>query len=311
MRPIAPRRIEHLLVPLDGSHLAEASLTAATHLATELSAHVTLLHVLERNAPARIHGERHLTSAGEADAYLAAVASRFADQGIAVECHAHPNPEGDVAAAIADHASEFEADLIVLCAHGQGGMRGWLSGAMAQKIVRRSTTPLLLIRLDAAGRPPTFAPGRVLVTLDGTNHGEAALPVAEALALGLHLPVKLIVAVATVMTVSGDKAAAARLTPAATAAALDLKEEEMRAYLSALAAALQAEGIVTEIELARGDAVRVITEITERSGANILALATHGRAGLDALWAGSVGSKVVTRVAGPLLLVHPPERTAD
>ncbi len=47
--------------------------------------------------------------------------------------------------------------------------------------------------------------------------------------------------------------------------------------------------------------------IRERS----LALATHGRAGLDALWAGSIGSKVDTRVAGPLLLVHPPERTGD
>ncbi len=47
--------------------------------------------------------------------------------------------------------------------------------------------------------------------------------------------------------------------------------------------------------------------IRERS----LALATHGRAGLDALWAGRIGSKVVTRVAGPLLLVHPPERTGD
>ncbi len=304
MPPITPQTIEHLLVPLDGSRLAEATLTAATILATRFPARITLLHVLERNAPATIHGERHLTNVGEAEAYLAGVASRFADRGIAVECHAHPNPEGDVAAAIADHAREFGADLIVLCAHGDGGMRGWLSGALAQQIVRRSTPPVLLIRLDAAGDAPTFAPSRILVALDGTDEGEAALAAAQAFARAFDVPVKLAIAVATWTTVSGDRAAAARLTPAATAAALDLRETEMRRYLAALVQRLAAEGTTTEVEVARGDAVRIVTEIAERSGTNIVALATHGRAGLDALWAGSVGSKVVTRVVGPLLLVH-------
>jgi nucleotide-binding universal stress UspA family protein len=46
--------------------------------------------------------------------------------------------------------------------------------------------------------------------------------------------------------------------------------------------------------------------LAERIGPNILALATHGRAGLDAFWSGSVGSRVVAKAAGPLLLVHPP-----
>src|SRR6185437_12460793 len=93
--------------------------------AERLGARVTLLHVLERNAPATIHGERHLTDVAAAEAYLRGVASRFADLGIPVEIHAHPSPEGDVAASIGAHAAEVTdtATLIVLCTHGQGGPR--------------------------------------------------------------------------------------------------------------------------------------------------------------------------------------------
>src|SRR5919202_2263342 len=85
MSTIAPATIKHLLVPLDGSRLAEAALPAATMLAERLGARVTLLHVMERHAPATVHGERHLTRAGEAEAYLNGVASRFADAGVPVE----------------------------------------------------------------------------------------------------------------------------------------------------------------------------------------------------------------------------------
>ncbi len=139
--PVKVLMIEHLLVPLDGSRLAEATLPAAISLGERLRARVTLLHVLERRAPTTIHGERHLAVAPEAEAYLNGVASRFADAGVPVDTHVHPNPEGDVGASIAAHAAELGADLIVLCTHGEGGMRGWLSGSLAQHVVRRVNPP--------------------------------------------------------------------------------------------------------------------------------------------------------------------------
>src|SRR5690349_8011284 len=120
---IQPQPLSHILVPLDGSRLAETTLRIAIALAERSGGHVTLLHILERNAPATIHGERHLTGAGEAEAYLNGVASRFADAGLPVVIHTHPNPEGDVAASIASHAAEMGADLVILCAHGRGGLR--------------------------------------------------------------------------------------------------------------------------------------------------------------------------------------------
>ena len=65
LRQTAPSH-DRLLVPLDGSPAAETILPAATLLAKRLAAEVALLHVLERNAPDRVHGQRHLT--GETDA---------------------------------------------------------------------------------------------------------------------------------------------------------------------------------------------------------------------------------------------------
>ena len=61
---------KNILVPLDGSHLAEAALPAAASLAEKLNAPVTLLHIIEQNAPEAIHNERHLTKPEEAENYL-------------------------------------------------------------------------------------------------------------------------------------------------------------------------------------------------------------------------------------------------
>ncbi len=65
---------KHILVPLDGSKLAEAALPAAVSLAQTFKAPVTLLHIIEQDAPEEIHRDRHLTEAREAEAYLAEIA---------------------------------------------------------------------------------------------------------------------------------------------------------------------------------------------------------------------------------------------
>ncbi|MEZ4620068.1 MAG: universal stress protein [Caldilineaceae bacterium] len=64
--------IQHILVPLDGSRLAEAALPVAMGLAAQLRTRVTLLHIIEQNAPASVHGEPHLTTAAAAHTYLTA-----------------------------------------------------------------------------------------------------------------------------------------------------------------------------------------------------------------------------------------------
>lgn len=298
-----PHTLKHILVPLDGSRLAETTLRCAMALAERTAGQATLLHILERNAPTTIHGERHLTSLGEAEAYLHGIASRFADAGIPVTIHTHPNPEGDVAASIASHAAEMSADLVVLCAHGSGGLRGWFSGAIAQRVIRQTTTPILLLRPETEGATVPFAPSRILVALDGSAEGELVLTAATELAVAFGAGITLAMVVATLGTVAGDRAATARLTPTATSAALDLESDEARVYLGRVQSRLGAAGAEVRAIVGRGEPVHELMAQAEREQAGVVALATHGRTGLEALWSGSVGAKVVARSAIPLLLV--------
>jgi len=166
---------KRLLVPLDGSHLAEVVLPLVERVAVDFQSTVLLLHVLERGAPREIHGERHLKAVPEAREYLEGIAARLRQRGIPVEQHAHDAPEGDVARSVAAHADEQRADLIALCTHGSGRMRDLLFGSIAQKVLNCGTTPVLLVRPETAGSAPSFEPQTVLVPLDATAAAEVAL----------------------------------------------------------------------------------------------------------------------------------------
>src|SRR4051812_12260485 len=112
-----------ILVALDGSRLAEAVLPAACSLAGRLDARLFLVHVLERDPPATVHGEPHHTRAGDAQEYLERLAGGLRRRGLGVEVHVHERPVSDVAAAIDAHAHELDADLIAMCAHGRTNLR--------------------------------------------------------------------------------------------------------------------------------------------------------------------------------------------
>src|SRR5215472_12247833 len=163
--------IRRIMVPLDGSALAESALPAAVSLARHLDARLTLLHVMERGAPGRVHGQRHLTAIAEADQYLAAVGVRARAAGADADLHVHPNPEGNVPQSIVAHAGDLGADLIVLATHGAGGARRAMFGSVAQQVLRRGLRPVLLIRPADAERvePPVEPDGlelrRLLVPL--------------------------------------------------------------------------------------------------------------------------------------------------
>ena len=88
----------HLLVPLDGSGLAETVLPYVHLLARVDGTRVTLLHLIERNAPTSVHGARHLRTVAEAEAYLNDVAASLRRDGITVETHVDTNEGGDTAA---------------------------------------------------------------------------------------------------------------------------------------------------------------------------------------------------------------------
>lgn len=305
--------LKRLLVPLDGSRLAEAVLPVSVSLAGRLDARLTLLYVMERTAPATAHGDRHLTLVSEAERYLDEVAGRCRTEGVEVDRHVHPNEVGDVARSIVDHAAEMAADLVVLATHGAGGARRVLFGSVAQQVLRRGVRPVLLVRPQAAGPAaglPAFSLRRLLVPLDGTSASQAALPIATLIARAYEADLLLLRIVPTLATVSGDRAGTALLVPTATAASLDLEETEARRSLEELAATLRAQGLRASAVVGRGNPWQGLLDGAAQAGVEMIVMATHGRAGLDAAFSGSVASRVVAKFTRPLLLVRSP-RSAD
>jgi nucleotide-binding universal stress UspA family protein len=299
---------KHLLVPLDGSRLAEAVLPAVESLATRLRADVLLLHIRERGAPAEVHGERHLREPGEAGDYLEALAERLRAEGISVTYHVHDVPEGDVARSIVAHAEEEDIDLIVLSTHGSGRVRDVLVGSIAQQVLNRGATPVLLTRPEPDGSARPFEPHTVLVPLDATADAELALEPASELAGLFGARLHLVMVVPTPETIHDDRIAAATLLPAATRAALDLEQQDALRYLEDLAEHLDPRGAAVSTEVRRGDIASTLSQEAAEPGVGLIVLATHGRAGLQAIWARSVAARLLSRTRAPVLLLRRVDR---
>lgn len=293
-----------VLIPLDGSRLAEAVLPAAAAVAQAFHARVALLHVIEVAAPATVHGEQHLRDADQADAYLQEVARRPVFQGQAVETHVHLSQTADVAASVMDHAREFGADLVALSTHGWGGLREVLFGSMAQQALQRGTTPILLVRPAGTGSAPSFVCRKILVPLDGTPGHEPALPVASTLARAWQAAVHLEIVVPTTGTLSGPHTATGVLLPTATRHVLDLAAAEAERYVERLAAGLAAEAIPATHHVGRGDPATCLIGAADAVAADLVVLASHAKGAMDAFWSGSLTPKMMTALHRPVLLVR-------
>jgi nucleotide-binding universal stress UspA family protein len=308
--------IQSILVPLDGTDLAEAALPAAAALAGRLSASVSLVHLLEKHAPRSVHGRPHLAEPGQAEEYLKRTAERFFPSGVRVHVHVHPEEVASVARSIAEHAEQPQeegGDLVVMCAHGGRTTREALWGAMAQRVTAGGRTPVLVLRAGSrAGRKPGarseplsrgFRLGSLLLPLDrDPGHAGVLGPAAE-LASAFGAELHLLQIVPTYGTLSGRWPSIRRFLPGTTARMLDLSVSEAERFLQERAEALRAGGLSVSAEVARGDPARVIARAAGRARADLIALSTHGRRGLGAVWEGSVASKVFRRCEQPLLLV--------
>ena len=296
--------VRHVLVPLDGSALAEAALPAAAATARAFDARVTLLHVLEEWAPATVHGHPHLTGEAEARAYLEAVAQRPAFRDRVAEIHVHGIRTENVADSIMAHADELGADLVVLSTHGQGGLKGFLLGSIALRALGRGRTPILLINPTPAGDAPPFACRKILVPLDGSETHEPALPVASRLARGWGAALHLVVVVPTAGTLSGHRAATGILMPSATRAMLEIAGQEAAAYVKRLESALSSEGLAATSSVSRGEPVAALLEAAKAIDADLVVMATHARGALEGFWSGSLTPKLMQRLDRPILLVR-------
>lgn len=217
--------------------------------------------------------------------------------------------DGEPSDAVARQIEETDAELVVMSTHGRGGMeRAWL-GSVADRLIRRVTVPLLLVRpredepKGEGGLAAAPAMGRVLVPLDGSALAEAALGPAARLARSVGATVVLVRVTQPVGFVGSPYVA-----PIAEEEGEDEgreEQEEARRYLTEVAERLRSDGIeVADPEVREGVPAATILDVA-RERADIVAMATHGRGGFRRWLLGSVSDKVVRGADLPVLLVRP------
>ena len=280
-----------ILVPLDGSDLAEQALATAVTIARRRGFALRLVHVHVPHAADPIHVEglpvvdEHLRPQRHRheQAYLDRVRDRAASGMTASTAILHGQP----AAALAEEARASGAAWIVMTTHGRGGLeRAWL-GSVADELVRVSPVPLLLVRPQAGAAPARLQ--TILVPLDGSPLAEGILEHAVRLAGG-HAGCELVL-----LEVLTDEEGGNR-------------REEAERYLEGVGRRLAAAGsrVRTRVKVAADAASAILADVRSEN-ADLVALATHGRSGLVRVALGSVADKVVRGATVPILLFRPPQ----
>lgn len=296
--------IRSLLLPLDGSDLAENALPAAGYFAHLECASVTLIHVIEKGARNRVHDSRHLTQSQEAKRYLKEAAAHYLPEDMTVKRHVHEAAVRNVARSIVEHSLELKSDLIILCAHGRGGARDWLIGNIAQQVISRGPTPVMLLRPKAPPAPGSpYSIRSILLPLDGVPEHERSASMAEEIAGKSGASIHLTMVVPTPETLAGELAAAGRLLPGSTAALLDLTEEGARNYLDRERERMEKTGISVTAQVLRGDPAGELAELANHRKDDLIVLGTHGKAGSTAFWNRSVAARVLGKIEIPALLI--------
>ncbi len=149
----APKQCRRMLVPLDGSSVAEQVLPQASAIARALGSEVILFRVPVVYASGSLIGDWYLpldglfeTAQEDALDYLEEVASRLQAQGIKVSVAVD---SGGVADAIIGFAEANHIDLIGMCTHGRTGLIRWTLGSVADRVLRAASVPLLLVRAQS------------------------------------------------------------------------------------------------------------------------------------------------------------------
>jgi len=137
-------KIERILVPLDGSKCAETIFATVEKLAADLKTAVALLRVAYAHViPGVDPVEAQVKVVKEAEEYLRDIGKQLAAKGIQVETHVR---YGHDAEEILDHAAQPDIDLIAMTTHGRSGIKRFLLGSVAEKVLRHSPKPILLVR---------------------------------------------------------------------------------------------------------------------------------------------------------------------
>jgi nucleotide-binding universal stress UspA family protein len=227
------------------------------------------------------------------------MARHLAQQDLDVEVAVpHTPPDKGILAEIDSH----KVDLVVMTTHGRTGLGRWLYGSVAEAVLRHCPVPIWLVRAWAPVQPKVFEQPqpRLLVPLDGSPFGEAALSQAVALARVLD-GVVVLLHVLVPPPIHADPHVAQVLMESM---ALD-DEDAARRYLEEVAGRHASAGAPIETVVRTGNAVETILAETWAADIGLLVMATHGWTGLERMLFGSVAADVLKRSTVPLVVVRP------
>ena len=286
--------IRTVLVPLDGSKAAEVVIPYVELVASRTGAAVHPLTVL--------HDQDGEASARDALAYMDEQVPALGSLSCSTSVKS-----GDEAQAILAEADAANADLIAMSTHGRTGLMRWILGSVATKVLHGSSRPLLLVRAHDQAEGPPAAIDRILVPLDGSRLSLAVLPYVEELAAALGAGLVLYNAVLPLDIYPGTE-----MTPARVGGIIDDLLAQGQSFLAEVAREIEGRGkvkvrSVVTIGFPVDEVVRVGAEVN----AGLIALATHGRSGVNRWVMGSVADGVVRRSSLPCLLVRPQEAAGE
>ena len=281
-----------ILVPLDGSPLAERALPFAERLARGTKARLVLTRVVPISRLPNVEE----TVATAAQEYLERIASCLAGTGLISQTallHGEPPTE------ILEAAHIHSADLVIMCTHGRSGIGRWLYGSVADAVIRLATLPVMLVPPELSVVWAANEPARILVPLDGSELSEMALGPAAELASCLGAELLLTQVVPWPPIVYGDPVELLPYEPEEQLA-------EARSYLDEVAARLRQSGArVRHREDVAQTPAAAIVRLVQEEHVDLVAMATHGRNGLARVVLGSTTTGTLQRADVPLLVVRP------
>ncbi len=325
---------KRILVPLDGSELAERAIPVAARIARASGGTIVFVRVILPPVEFGTYSveQEHLIDLkpsaferrlAEAESYLLNVAITHADvlAGIATETDI---VTGATAPEIISTARLEKIDLIVMCSHGETGLKRWVFGSVAQEAVRHSPAPVLV--LNGHGTflrvPDAAHPLRVLIALDGSALSETALePAIGLLTTWTNAPTEgggelHLLHMVDVPPVYGKFRSQAYVPDSLR----NEVRQEAETYVKAVTDRLLA-GPLAKSQLTVTSGVYLSTDVAgtmikmaehaenaeHTGGYDLIAMATHGRSGLRRLVMGSITEHVLGATTLPLLIVRPPE----
>jgi nucleotide-binding universal stress UspA family protein len=297
-----------ILVPLDGSRLAEQALSCAAMLGRALPSELVLFHAVAIPADDReILGKAGVETAAIVDEletkareYLYGLVEQLADRQLNAR---YAIERGPAAETILEYADQVDVQQIVMATHGYSGIKRWTHGSVAERVLQAARVPVLMVRAQEQDAEAGWHVGlqckRILVPLDGSRMAEQVLPTAALVARALDS--ELVLFQVPIVHVYGWLASEWFLpVPGVLATA----EEDAGAYLAGVAAGLKEQNVRATTAMRIGPVAYSIVEYAEANDIDLIAMCTHGRSGLARWTLGSVADHVLRAGSKPILLVR-------